>query len=220
VSVAELPVTEGTAVVKLGCDLPYFEDAAQIQEFAQAAEELGYDVLSFSEHVASTTDSKFPPGFAFDDPWHESMTHAAFLAGVTSRIEISTSMCLLPLRPTVLAAKQAAEVDLLTRCRFRLGVAVGWNEREVAALGQDRHTRGKRFEEQIEVLRMLWTQSEVTFNGSFHELQGVGIHPRPSRSIPLWIGAGNSENAGIPTDRALRRIARIATDTRCSHRWH
>ncbi|MCP2256143.1 Luciferase-like monooxygenase [Prauserella aidingensis] len=100
---------------QLGCDLPYFREAAETRDFAQAAEELGYDVLNFSEHVAATTDSPFPPGFTFGDPWHESMTLAAFLAGVTRRIEISTSMYLLPLRPTVLAAKQAAEVDLLTR---------------------------------------------------------------------------------------------------------
>ncbi|MGD6749735.1 LLM class F420-dependent oxidoreductase [Streptomyces sp. BH105] len=195
--------------VNLGCDLPYFREASEIRDFAQAAEELGYDVLNFSEHVAATTDSAFPPGFAFEDPWHESMTLAAYLAGVTRHIGISTSMYLLPLRPTVLAAKQAAEVDLLTGGRLRLGVAVGWNEREVECLGQDPRTRGARFEEQIEVLRMLWTQPEVTYTGVFHALHGVGIHPRPDRGIPVWIGAGGFATGGVPSDRLLRRIARI-----------
>jgi len=195
---------------KLGCDLPYFREPGEIREFAQAAEDLGYDVINFSEHVASATDSPFPPGFAFEDPWHESMTMAAFLAGVTSRIEISTSMHLLPLRPTVLAAKQAAEADLLSGGRLRLGVSVGWNGREVAALGQDPATRGARFEEQVEVLRLLWTQHEVDYTGKFHELRGVGIHPRPDRTIPLWIGAGSFPNGGVPNEKILRRIARLA----------
>ena len=195
---------------ELGCDLPYFREAAEIRDFAQAAEELGYDLLNFSEHVASPADRAFPPGFAFEDPWHESMTLAAFLAGVTTRIGISTSMFLLPLRPTVLAAKQAAEVDLLTGGRLRLGVAVGWNEREVETLGQDPRTRGARLEEQIEVLRLLWTQAEVTYRGKFHDLRSAGIHPRPGRGIPVWIGAGSFATRGVPDDRLLRRIARIA----------
>lgn len=197
-------------MLTLGCDLPYFREAAEIRDFAQAAEELGYDVLNFSEHVAATTDSSYPPGFTFSDPWHESMTLAAYLAGVTSRIQISTSMQLLALRPTVLAAKQAAEVDLLSGGRLRLGVAVGWNEREVTALGQDPRTRGARLEEQIEVLRLLWTEPEVTYEGAFHTLHGVGVHPHPHRSIPVWMGAGHLENYGVPGDRPLRRIARIA----------
>ncbi|MFD5259062.1 LLM class F420-dependent oxidoreductase [Streptomyces bobili] len=196
--------------VHLGCDLPYFREATEIRDFAQAAEELGYDALNFSEHVAATTDSPFPPGFTFEDPWHESMTLAAYLAGVTRRIGISTSMYLLALRPTVLAAKQAAEVDLLTGGRLRLGVAVGWNDREVSALGQDPLTRGARFEEQVEVLRLLWSQPEVTYTGAFHTLRGVGIHPRPGRSIPVWIGAGGFATGGVPSDRVLRRVARIA----------
>ncbi|BBC30969.1 hypothetical protein SGFS_022630 [Streptomyces graminofaciens] len=196
--------------IRLGCDLPYFEDPSAIRDFAQAAEELGYDTLSFSEHVAATTDSPFPPGFAFDDPWHETMTLAAYLAGVTSRIEITTSMLLLPLRPTVLAAKQAAEVDLMSGGRLRLAVSLGWNDREVALLGQDPRRRGARLEEQIEVMRLLWSEPSVNYSGEFHDLDGAGIHPRPTRRIPVWMGAGSMASGGVPTDRALRRIARFA----------
>lgn len=194
----------------LGCDVPFFDSPGDIRDFAQAAEELGYDSLNFSEHVASTTDSPFPQGFSFDDPWRESATHAAFLAAVTTRIELSTSMLLLALRPTVLAAKQAAEVDLLSGGRLRLGVAVGWNGKEVAALGQDPTTRGARLAEQVEVLRLLWTQDAVTYRGRFHDLTGVGIHPRPGATIPIWMGAGTFADGGVPADALLRRIARLA----------
>jgi probable F420-dependent oxidoreductase len=196
--------------IRLGCDLPFFASPSEIRDFAQAAEDLGYDCLNFSEHVAATRDTPFPPGFSFEDPWHESMTLAAFLAAVTSRIEISTSMMLLPLRPTVLAAKQSAEVDQLAQGRLRLGVAAGWNEREVALLGQDPASRGSRLEEQIEVMRLLWTQPSVTYSGAFHEITDAGIHPRPERSIPIWMGAGNLRNGGVPGDRLIRRIVRYA----------
>ncbi|MEU6371603.1 LLM class F420-dependent oxidoreductase [Streptomyces sp. NPDC046909] len=200
--------------LKLSCDLAYFGAPEAIRDVAQAAEDLGYDSLCFSEHVAVTTDTPLPPGFSRDDPWHESMTFAAYVAAVTSRIEITTSMMLLPLRPTVLAAKQAAEIDLLSGGRLRLGVSVGWNEPEVAALGQNPRERGARLEEQVEVMRLLWTESEVNYEGRFHDLTGVAIHPRPNRRIPLWMGAGGFARGvptdGAPTDRALRRIARFA----------
>lgn len=196
--------------LRLGCDLPFFASPSEIRDFAQAAQDLGYDSLGFSEHVAATRDTPFPQGFSFEDPWHESMTLAAFLAGVTSRIELTTSMMLLPLRPTVLAAKQIAEVDQLCDGRLRLGVSVGWNRREVALLGQDPATRGARFEEQVEVMRLLWTQPSVTYRGAFHELDGAGIHPRPKRSIPIWMGAGGAQGGGVPSDKLLRRIVRYA----------
>jgi probable F420-dependent oxidoreductase len=198
------------APLRLGCDLPYLADPVEIRDFAQAAEGLGYDSLSFSEHVASTRDSPFPPGFGYDDPWHEAFTVAAFLAGVTSTIELSTSMLLLPLRPTVLAAKQAAEVDLLSGGRLRLGVSVGWNTGEVRALEQDPAARGARLEEQVELMRRLWAEPEVTWRSAHHDLVGVGIHPRPGRRIPIWMGAGNFASGGVPSDRSLDRIARLA----------
>jgi probable F420-dependent oxidoreductase len=196
--------------MRIGCDLPYFTDPGAVRSFAQAAEEIGYHHLAFSEHVASAVDSPFPRGFSFGDPWHESFTMLGFLAGVTERIELATSMLLLPLRSAVLVAKQAAEIDLLTGQRLRLGAAVGWNGKEVAALGVDPATRGERMEEQIAVMRMLWTRDRVDFAGCFHDLDGVGISPRPRRSIPIWLGAGNFGSDGVPSAKALERIVRIA----------
>ena len=196
--------------LRLGCDIPFLADPRDVREFAVAVEDLGFDTLSWSEHVASTVDSPFPAGFSHEDPWHEAMTFAAFLAGVTTRIQLSTSMMLLALRPAVLAAKQVAEVDLLSGGRLRLGVSLGWNDREVAALGVDPRTRGARLEEQLTVMRLLWTEDPVTFSGGFHQLDGVGIHPRPARSVPIWMGAGSFASRGVPSDKTLHRIARSA----------
>jgi probable F420-dependent oxidoreductase len=204
--------------MKLGCDLPYLADPGEIRAFAQAAEDLGYDHLAFSEHVASAPDSPFPnppggrpgPRFAFDDPWHESFTLLGFLAGVTRRIELSTSMALAAMRPPVLVAKQAAEIDLLSGGRLRLGVAVGWNPREYEALGVDWTTRGARIAEQVEVMRRLWCEPAVTYHGRHIDLDEIGISPRPERSIPVWMGAGSAATGGRPPERALRRMARLA----------
>jgi probable F420-dependent oxidoreductase len=204
--------------MKLGCDVPYLADPGEIRAFAQAAEDLGYDHLGFSEHVASAPDSPFPepaagrpgPRFRFEDPWHESFTMLGYLAGVTARIELSTSMALIGLRPAVLVAKQAAEIDLLSDGRLRLGVAVGWNPREYEALGVDPRTRGDRIAEQVEVIRQLWSEPVVTYRGRHIQLDGVGISPRPRRTIPVWMGAGSAATGGRPPERAMRRIARLA----------
>jgi probable F420-dependent oxidoreductase len=204
--------------MKLGCDLPYLADPGEIRAFAQAAEDLGYDHLAFSEHVASAPDSPFPnppagrpgPRFAFADPWHESFTLLGFLAGVTRRIELSTSMALTAMRPPVLVAKQAAEIDLLSGGRLRLGVAVGWNPREYEALGVDWTTRGARIAEQVEVMRRLWSEPVVTYHGRHVDLDEIGISPRPERSIPVWMGAGSAATGGRPPERALRRMAKLA----------
>ena len=196
--------------MKLGCDVPYLSDPGAIRAFAQVAEELGYDHIGFSEHVATTTDTVFPPRMSFDEPWHESFTMLGFLAGCTSRIELMSSMTLLALRPVVLAAKQAAEIDLLSRGRLRLGVSVSWNPREFVALGVDPSSRGTRIEEQVEVLRQLWSRSDVTYHGAHVHLDGVAIVPRPGRVIPIWMGAGSMKNGGIPSEHVLRRIGRLA----------
>lgn len=190
--------------------MPFFATGRETRDFAQGAEELGYDTLNFSEHVAATRDSAFPPGFSFEDCWHEAFTQAAFLSAVTDRIELSTSMALLALRPTVLAAKQAAEVALLSGGRLRLGVSIGWNVRETESVGQDSTVRGAKLEEQVAVLRMLWTQPAVSFIGRFHRLSQVGISPRPLKPIPIWLGAGSFQTRGVPSDLALRRIVRVA----------
>jgi probable F420-dependent oxidoreductase len=196
--------------MRVGCDLPYFRHAVEIRDFVQAAEELGYAHIGFSEHVASSTRSPFPPGFAFDDPWHESFTLLGFLAAVTERAELNTGMTLLTLRPAVLAAKQAAEIDLLSGGRLRLGVSVGWQRPEVRAMGVDPATRGELIEEQIEVMRMLWTQDVVTYRGKHVALDEIGVHPRPDRTIPIWMGGGNFDTNGMPLDVTIARAARLA----------
>ena len=125
-----------------------------------------------------------------------------YLAAVTS-MELVTGIIILPQRQTVLAAKQAAEVDLLTGGKFRLGVGIGWNRVEYEALGQDFSTRGKRLEEQITLLRRLWTEQTVTFSGTFDRITGAGLAPMPvQRPIPVWVGA--------QSPRACRRAGRLS----------
>ena len=197
--------------MRVGIDVPYFADPAEIRDYAQAAETAGYDYLGFSGHVASAVDSPWPtPRFTFDEPWHEPFTQLAFLAGVTERIELSPAVVLLPLYPPVLAAKQAAEADLLSSGRVRLVAAVGWNDKECAALGVAPATRGRRLEEQVGLLRRLWAEHAVSHDGEFFRLDQVGISPRPGRPIPIWLGAGSIAAGGLPGPRALDRIARIA----------
>jgi probable F420-dependent oxidoreductase len=134
----------------------------------------------------------------------------AYLAGLTSRIKLVTGVLGLPQRQTALVAKQAAQVDILTGGRVILGVGLGYNAVEFAALGVDIKERARRFEEQIDVLRMLWTQEIVSYKGAYHDLDFVNVNPLPiQRPIPIWIGAGRTENP-IPPDKVLQRIGRKA----------
>lgn len=196
--------------MRVGVDLPYFAHAVEIRDYVQAAQDLGYAHVGFSEHVVSSSASPFPPGLSFDEPWHESFTMLAFLAAVTEGIELNTGMMLLALRPAALAAKQAAEVDLLSGGRLRLGVSVGWQRRELEAVGVDPRTRGARVEEQIEAMRLLWTQPLVTYHGNHVVLDEVALHPRPDRSIPIWMGGGNFDTGGMPGEVTIKRAARLA----------
>jgi probable F420-dependent oxidoreductase len=200
--------------VHLGVSFPHAEvgsDPTIIRDFVQSAENAGFDYLSAFEHVAGAradrlagvSDGSSVPPNLFDDPFHEPFTLFAYLAGLTSRIEFATSVLVLPQRQTVLVAKQAAEVSLLSGGRLRLGVGVGWNPAEYEALGSDFHTRGRRVTEQVVVLRKLWTEPLVTFEGEWHTLDRVGIAPLPIHPIPIWMGGGIQETT-------LRRIARVA----------
>jgi probable F420-dependent oxidoreductase len=194
----------------LGCDLPYFSDPADIRAFAVAAEEIGFDHLGFSEHIARSTTTVYPGVISYDDPWHEAFTMLAFLSAVTTRIELVSAMALVTLRAPVLVAKQAAEVALLSRGRVRLAMSVGWNREEQIALGVDPATRGKRLDEMVPLLRRLWTEPVVTHHGAFFTLDSVGIEPRPSTPIPIWLGGGDFDSGGFPRDAAIRRAARLA----------
>jgi probable F420-dependent oxidoreductase len=195
--------------MRIGVVFPQTElggDAGAVRAYAQRAEELGFTHVLAYDHVAGA-DPAVHTGW--DGPYdvhttfHEPMVLYGYLAAVTTSMELVTGILILPQRQTVLAAKQAAEVDLLTGGRLRLGVGIGWNRVEYEALGQDFSTRGQRLEEQITLLRRLWTEQSVTFSGTFDRITGAGLAPLPvQRPIPVWVGAQSA--------RAYRRIGRLA----------
>jgi probable F420-dependent oxidoreductase len=195
--------------MKIGVVFPQTEigeDPAAIRDYAQAVEALGYThVLAFDSVVGANPDR--PGGwdsqYTYRHAFHEPFALFAFCAAVTRRIELATGVLILPQRQTTLAAKQAAEVDILSAGRLRLGIGVGWNPVEFEALGENIHDRGKRVEEQLEVMRLLWTRELVTYEGRWHRVPDAGIRPLPvQRPIPVWMG-GESEPV-------LRRAARLA----------
>jgi probable F420-dependent oxidoreductase len=178
-------------------------DPAKIRDWAQAAEDLGYDHIEVPDHVfGATAREGFNPVYTEKDPFHETFATLAFMAAVTKRIGLTSGVLILPQRQTGVVAKQAAEVDLLSGGRLRLGVGVGWNHVEYQALNADWHTRGACQAEQITVMRRLWTEDLVTFKGRFHDLQSVNILPLPvQRPIPVWFGGSS--------DAVVKRAARI-----------
>jgi probable F420-dependent oxidoreductase len=194
--------------MRIGVVFPQTElggDAGVVRAYAQRAEELGFTHVLAYDHVVGADPAVYT---GWDGPYdvrttfHEPMVLYGYLAAVTS-MELVTGIVILPQRQTALVAKQAAEVDLLTGGKFRLGVGIGWNRVEYEALGQDFSTRGKRLEEQITLLRRLWTEQTVTFSGTFDRITGAGLAPMPvQRPIPVWIGA--------QSPRALRRAGRLA----------
>jgi probable F420-dependent oxidoreductase len=194
--------------MRIGVVFPQTElggDVGAVRAYGQAAEALGYTHVLAYDHVLGA-DPAVHAGWtgAYDvsTTFHEPFVMFGYLAAVTS-IELVTGIIILPQRQTALVAKQAAEVDLLTRGRFRLGVGLGWNEVEYEALGQRFEQRGRRLSEQIEVLRRLWTETSISHTGSFDTVTGAGLAPLPvQRPIPIWIG-GRSEPA-------FRRIGRLA----------
>ena len=201
--------------MQVGAVFPQTEigtDPALIRDFAKIVERTGYDYLLAYDHVLGAQATRFegPIGgfpsapYTAEHQFHEVFTLFSFLAAVTDRLRFATSVLVLPQRQTALAAKQAAAVDVLSGGRLRLAVGVGWNFAEYEALGEDFRTRGRRIEEQIRVMRLLWTEPVVTYEGAYHHLDRVGINPLPvQRPIPLWIGSG-------PSERSLRRVARLA----------
>jgi len=179
-------------------------DPAKIRDWAQAAEDLGYGYIEVPDHVfgAAARDG-WTPTYNEADPFHETFVTLGFLAAVTRTIRLSSGVLIAPQRQTGLIAKQAAEVDLLSSGRLRLGVGVGWNHVEYEALGAEWKTRGARQAEQIEVLRRLWSEDLVSFDGRFHALRAVNIVPPPvQRPIPIWLGGAS--------DAVLKRAARLA----------
>ncbi len=175
-------------------------------EFARAVEECGFSFMMPYDHVIGADVSTRPDWrgpYTSETPFHEVFVLFGFLAAHTN-LELVSGVLILPQRQTVLVAKQAAEVDVLTRGKFRLGVGIGWNDVEYQALGLEFRNRARRYEEQIEVLRLLWTHDVVTFTGRYHEIDAAGILPRPvQQPIPIWMGGG-------ATPAVLDRIGRLA----------
>lgn len=181
------------------------KDPSAIRDFAQAAEELGYHHLLAYDHVVGANPASRPgwrPPYTYKDTFHEPFVLFGYLAGLTKRIELATGVIILPQRQTVLVAKQAAALDVLSGGRLRLGIGIGWNPVEYEALGENFKNRGRRSEEQVEVMRKLWTQELVTFEGEWHKITDAGLNPLPiQRPIPIWFGGGH--------DQTLRRVARL-----------
>lgn len=195
--------------MRLGVVLPQTEigpDPRDLVRFAKTAEDNGFDYLTVYDHILGADTSSRPDWdlpYDLGDQFHEILVLLGFLAGLTS-LELVPGVVVLPLRQAVLVAKQAAELDILTGGRFRMGVGTGWNQVESEALGMNFSDRGARFEEQIEVMRRLWTDDSVTYEGRFHRIDRAGILPRPvQQPIPLWLGGGTSS-------RVLERIGRLA----------
>jgi len=194
--------------MQIGVVFPQTEigpDAGAVRAYGQRVEELGFTHVLAYDHVVGA-DPAVHRGW--DRPYdvrttfHEPMVMFGYLAALTS-LELVTGIIILPQRQTALVAKQAAEVDLLSGGRFRLGVGLGWNEVEYEALGQEFRTRGRRIEEQVALMRRLWTEESVTYAGEFDRVTGAGLAPLPvQRPIPVWFGA--------QSERAYRRAGRLA----------
>ena len=209
--------------MRVGLHFPGAEigtDAGLIVEWAHLATDLGFSHVAFGDHVLGVDPKTYPgwaglwvidpdvqfsgqrPPYTYEDQWHEPFVTMGFLAALTP-IELSTCVMVGPLRRTAVLAKQAAQVDILSGGRLRLALGVGWNSGEFAAVGADFKSRGRMLDEQIPLLRQLWTEPLVNFDGEYHELHGAGLAPLPiQRPIPLWIGGFSPA--------AQRRAGRLA----------
>jgi probable F420-dependent oxidoreductase len=192
--------------MEMGVVYPQVElrgDPTAVRRIGRAVEDLGFDYLLTYDHVLGAVHAdrtrQLTGPYTQHDPFHDPFVMFAYLAGITERIGFATGVLVLPQRQTALVARQAADLDLLSGGRLRLGVGVGWNHVEYEALGQDFGTRGARQEEQIELLRRLFTEPVVDFSGRFDRVDRASLVPKPARSIPIWLGGGEAAH-----DRAAR----------------
>lgn len=220
--------------MELGAVLPHNEignDSGAIKAYLQGVEDLGMTHLLVYDHVLGA-DRNRPGGFEGpydkDVAFHEPFTFMAFAAAVTSTIELVTTVLVLPQRQTVLVAKQAAEVALLSNNRVRLGVGTGWNQVEYQGLNENFKNRGRRQSEQVELMRRLWSEESLSFDGEFHTIEQASINPRPTKPVPIWfggsapallercarlgdgfmpVGGANAETAELLADIGRRRAA-------------
>jgi probable F420-dependent oxidoreductase len=193
--------------MQIGAVFPHNEigtDPGAIKAFAQGVEAMGITHLLIYDHVLGADPDReggFRGPYDKDVAFHEPFTTFAFIAAVTEKIEMITTVMILPQRQTVLAAKQAAEVALLSNNRFRLGVGVGWNELEYVGLNETFNNRGRRQEEQVDVMRKLWSEDSLDYTGEYHRIDKASINPRPSEPIPVWFGGS--------APALLDRVARL-----------
>ena len=194
--------------MQIGAVFPQTEigdDPAVVKEWAQTAEALGYDHILVYDHVIGAVHEGREPKlwgpYTEQSLFHEPFVLFGYMAGITSRVELVTGVIILPQRQTVLVAKQAAEIDIRSGGRLRLGIGTGWNYVEYDSLNEDFHNRGKRQEEQVEVLRKLWRKPVLDYTGRWHRIERAGLKPLPQREIPIWFGGFN--------DVAYRRGARL-----------
>src|SRR5579859_5616429 len=194
--------------MKIGAVYPQTEaagDPRNVRAFGLAMESMGLDHLLAFDHVAGANHADRDPPLAGPytehDPFHHPLVMFAYLAGITEKIEFATGVLILPQRQNVLVAKQAADLDLLSGERLRLGVGTGWNYVEYEALGQDFHARGARMDEQVDFLRRLWAEPLLTFEGKYDRIVRGALTIRPRRQIPIWMGGF--------TEPAFRRAARL-----------
>lgn len=194
--------------MKFGVVYPQTEmkhDPVAVRDYAQTVEGLGYNHILAYDHVLGANPER-PGGFrgpyTFESSFHEPFVLYSYMAGLTKKLEFTPGIIILPQRQTALVAKQAATLDVLSGGRIRLGVGLGWNEIEYIALGENFHNRGRRIEEQVELLRELWTQPLVAFEGRWHTIPDAGINPLPvQQPIPIWFGG--------QADPVLERTARL-----------
>ena len=194
--------------MKIGVVFPQTEfkpDPIAVHDYAQAVEGMGFTHMHAYDHILGANPER-PGGwtgtYTYKNPFFEPFVLFSYLAGLTRKIEFVTGILILPQRQTAVVAKQAATLDVLCNGRLRLGVGNGWNEVEFIALGENFHNRGKRMEEQVNLLRLLWTQPLVKFEGRWHNIPDAGINPLPvQQPIPIWFGGAD--------DRVLRRMAQL-----------
>ena len=188
-----------------GFPLKALPDAAAIRDYAQSLEGAGFDFTGTAGHVLGQPAGSYPDRAApqYTGPFNDPFVTFSFLAGVTQRIRFMTAILILPALQTGLVAKQAAELALVSGDRFDLGVGVSWNATEYRALGLEARARGARLEEQVGLLRRLWSEPYVTFKGRFHDFDNIGLGRPVAAPIPIWFGTGTDE-------AVLRRVARLA----------
>ena len=192
--------------MKIGAVFPQLEigsDPAVVRDWATTVEQAGYTHVLAYDHVLGADPANRPGWTGYTDKslFHEVFVLFGYLAAITTQLELVTGVLVLPQRQTALVAKQAAEIDVLSGGRLRLGVGIGWNHVEYQALGVPFRQRGALLEEQVDLLRKLWAEPVISYDGRFHQVEEAGLNPMPGRSIPVWFG-GRAE-------AVLRRTGRI-----------